>query len=440
MIGVHDTSAERCLRGQDNLTSGMSLWLTVQGRIAPISDLIPFQVSRHCHEWTVRRRTPSRSTQHRPARLSFRHVRGQFVSLYHPHLLKCGRRSWWTKSTPTCARRRQRSRTPQSRPSGKLSGFLSINSRFLERPTEDVRQRGLRGIGLERAREIAVLHRNRLAQLHLFRIIDSQPQLVGAGVGYVGSGGCYLLRKSSHVGGFATYVVLEETAYIPMRDGRPTPPGPPQNAKTSSLGKEFGSLLLSCSSAVLAGTAAAVGAAAAPVTGGGSGVITLVSGAAALASAAQCGVSFGRILNELSDPTTNEAYLDKEEWYQWSSNILDAVNLAGVVTGAPSAYANLNKVLLMRKATGKSIPEILKALSRADRKRIAKELAKSTQQLSNKQWKAIARAGDLPKVYTNLAIKSAVLETLLGGVADALDLISSAGDGNIALIVHIVQE
>jgi hypothetical protein len=41
---------------------------------------------------------------------------------------------------------------------------------------------------------------------------------------------------------------------------------------------------------------------AAPVTGGASGVVVLVAGAAAVASAAQCGISIGRVILEISDP------------------------------------------------------------------------------------------------------------------------------------------
>jgi DNA replication protein DnaC len=47
--------------------------------------------------------------------------------LHHAHVLKCGPRSW-RRSMPTCARRRRRTRTHQSRSPAENAGFaLSIN-------------------------------------------------------------------------------------------------------------------------------------------------------------------------------------------------------------------------------------------------------------------------------------------------------------------------
>ena len=85
---------------------------------------------------------------------------------------------------------------------------------------------------------------------------------------------------------------------------------------------------LSCGAAVLAGAASASGVAAAPVTGGASLAVTVLTWAGAVATAAQCGIATGRVINELVDPRANDI-LDSEVWVQRSTQILDAVSLVG---------------------------------------------------------------------------------------------------------------
>jgi len=289
-------------------------------------------------------------------------------------------------------------------------------------------------------KEVILFHKDGRAKLELFRLVDEQAELEGAGVGYIGDGACYLLRPSQHISGLSTYMVLEETTYVSMPGLRPAPPPPSKNVKSSGASRELIGVGINCTAAVLAGAAATAGAAASPLTGGASGIITLVAGAAALASAAQCGISIGRVIIELADPGSADEYLDREEWYQWSSNILDAVSLAGVIAGSPAAYENIAKIIQVRRVTGKGIAEILRGLSRQERKLIARELAQASENLSNKQWKTLVRAGKLPKIYSRTAINATVLEQLLGNVSSVLTVYGSSRMGDIALIVHVIQE
>lgn len=277
------------------------------------------------------------------------------------------------------------------------------------------------------------------ARIQLFEDIDAIPALEGVGVGYMDGMSCRVLRLAAHGSGFGTWVILEETEFVARSNGTPPPPSPSKNAKSSRIRKELISAGINCTGAVLAGAAASAGVAATPVTGGASAIVTLVAGAAALASAAQCGLGIGRVVMEIADPGWTEE-LDNEDWYGAASNVLDAVNLAGIVVGAPGAYQSLAKILQMKKVTGKSVAALLKGLTRQERKAVAKELAKAAEQLSNKQWKQLVRAGKLPKIYSQKAINATVVETLLSRVSDVLSLYGSQDSGNIALLVHVVQE
>ena len=276
----------------------------------------------------------------------------------------------------------------------------------------------------------------------LFNTIDAIPELSGGGLGYLDGKSCRVLRKSQHVSGFDTYVVLEETPYVPISDENSSPKPPPasRNVKSSHVRKELISAGLNCGSAVLAGAAATAGVAAAPVTGGASTFLTLVAGAAALASAAQCGISIGRVIIEIAEPGSTEEYFDNEDWYKWTSGILDAVNLAGIVAGSPGAYSSIAKIVKMRQVTGKGLVEIIRGLSRAERKILARELADASGKISNRQWKQLVRAGKLSKIFTQSAISKTVLEQLTGRVGDIMSLYGSAADGDISLIVHLIQE
>lgn len=280
---------------------------------------------------------------------------------------------------------------------------------------------------------------SKAAQQELFSGIDAIPILQGAGVAYVGGNACTVLRPSAHQSGFDTWVVLEETPLQYEPNGNPKAPDAKVNAKSSNVRRELISAGLNCGGAVLAGAAATAGAAAAPVTGGTSTVVTYVAGAAAVAAAAQCGLSVGRLIGEAVDPGSSDE-LDKLSWYKGVEQVLDGLSLASIAGGAKSAFKNLGRVLEMRRSTGKPLIEILKGVSKPERKRLAKEVATATEGLSNKQWKALVRAGKMPAIYTQTAINATIREQLVTHVGNVLGVYSSATAGNIGVLVHVLQE
>lgn len=222
----------------------------------------------------------------------------------------------------------------------------------------------------------------------LLRALDQHHLFRSMGVGFVGQDMCQVIRKPTMPQGLQTWIVLEEDDGLLF-----TPefqPPPITSEKKSQLGRELLNLGISCGAATLAGFAMAGTAGAAPITAGGSTVVTAIIWAGSAATFAQCGVSTVRVYSALFDPRIN-AYFDSSDWYRYTSNFLDAVSAAGGV-------ATLGRVArtVIRLGGGSSRP-ILRSMSRADRKLLARELAKYTHQAhTRKQFIRLAKAGKLP--------------------------------------------
>jgi hypothetical protein len=278
--------------------------------------------------------------------------------------------------------------------------------------------------------------RNKQFDSALFSAVDSIPCLQGAGIGYLDDKSSQILRTPrSALFEMELWVVFEEEHFQ-----KSLPPLPSSTEVNSQWGKRFGDLFVNCTGAILAGVAATSGVAAAPITGGASTIVTVVAGAAAIAGAAQCGISIGQVALEFTDPGANARFLDEEDWFKSTGYVLDGMQLLGIVSAAPALYKNVGKVLKMKQVTGKSIPQLLKGLSRQERKLIAEEVAKYGKGMSRKEWKRLVRAGAFPKIFSQNAITAAVKIQLLESAGNALGLYSSAKSGNIGLIIGVIQK
>ena len=272
-------------------------------------------------------------------------------------------------------------------------------------------------------------------QFHLFDAIDSIPELQGAGVGYLGDGQCTLLRQSQHISGFDTWIILEALEIpddskleIPQKAASPKP----------TFFRDLLSAGINCCSAVLTGAATAAETAAAPVTAGGSMALAYITGAGAIATSLQCGLSVGRVVDHFIDPDLT-AYLDSDDWYNSANDLLDYIALAGAAASVGQAAQGL---IRLQKASGKPFKEMLKGMSRAERKRLARELADYAGTKSNKQFKALVRAGELPSIYSQKSVDMALRKMVLDGVSTALTYAGSATSGVIRekYLVYVVQE
>ena len=200
-------------------------------------------------------------------------------------------------------------------------------------------------------------------------------------------------------------------------------------ARESKLYSEILGAALGCSAAVVGWIVVGGSAGAAPVTGGASTFITALAMGATLASSAQCLNSGVRIYNEISSPVTND-WLDSQDWYIYTANTLDAVSLAGA--GAAAA-TTVRVALTLRRTTGKAMTEVLKGLSRQERKRLTEEVIRlQNPGISNGMVKVFIQAGKYPKRFTNLQVSNAVRIQLKDALTAALSFTGSAAGGLVS--------
>lgn len=238
---------------------------------------------------------------------------------------------------------------------------------------------------------------------------------------------------------YLTVVIRGVPAADAKKIDRPTP-----NARNED-DRFYSELLgasLSCGAAVLSWVVVAGSSAAIPVTGGTSTAITVLSYGAATASSLQCANSSYRLYNESNygDPEVN-AWLDSQGWYEHTSTALDVISVAG---GLASAGATLKMALQLQKS-GTPMKEVLKGLSRHQRKRLTQEIIRTNNPgISNKVLKSLVAAGKYPKRFgkfdlsntVRLQLKDAIGATLsFGGSATSGIIRSPSAIPNVAIAV-----
>lgn len=273
----------------------------------------------------------------------------------------------------------------------------------------------------------------------LINSIDKIPALRFCGIAYVGQGNSYVIRPSQMPDGLGTWIVISEVKEQYARK----PEKEIVRESNFSWGWELFGLGTSCGAAILTGVAAAGGVAATPLTGGTSLALTTLAWAGATATAAQCGISIGRFVNEWDDPRNNQI-LDENAYYQYGSTALDTVSIVG---GASSVKGAVKFGHNLSKATGKPIVETLRGsdkIARGARKRLPRIMAESKNPgLSSKQFKRMVRDGKAPKVFRTHEITREVNTRLLESVSAVLSgMGSSASDTGIInkVAVFIVNE
>ncbi len=187
---------------------------------------------------------------------------------------------------------------------------------------------------------------------------------------------------------------------------------------------------LSCGAAVLSWFVVVGSSVAIPVSGGTSTAITLLSYGAATASSLQCMNSGYRLYNEtdFGDASRNE-WLDSQDWYQSTLTVLDVVSVAG---GIASAGATIKTVINLQRSTGKGALEVLKGLTRQERKKLTEELIRAQNPgISNKTLKMMVNAGKYPKRFSNFEVSSAIRYQLKDAIGASLSFAGSATGGVI---------
>ena len=193
---------------------------------------------------------------------------------------------------------------------------------------------------------------------------------------------------------------------------------------------EITGTILSCSAAVLGVVAIFGGSALVPFSGGTSTALVYLAYAATTASAVQCGMGIYRTAKIHQGETSTVDWLDSQEWYLYASMTLDGISIAGGV-GATAASVK-TALALKRAAPTKSWWQILKGMQRAERKRLAEDLARiNNPGISNKALKEMVRSGMIPKRYAQTQITQSARTQIIELFGAGASMIGSGLNGVI---------
>jgi hypothetical protein len=199
-------------------------------------------------------------------------------------------------------------------------------------------------------------------------------------------------------------------------------------ARESHLYLELISGAMGCTGAVVSWMVVLGGSGAAPITGGTSMLVAGLAWTGAVSGTLQCGNSMVRIYGELADGDLLSA-LDSNEWYTGTVRAMDGISLVGAGVGA---FATVRMVYALRATTGKTMAEVLKGLSRQERKKLAEELIRrENPSISNSALKALVAAGKYPKRFSMQSVSQAVRNQLKDALNAALGISGSAMSGLI---------
>ncbi|MFC4258105.1 NAD synthetase [Marinobacter lacisalsi] len=273
-----------------------------------------------------------------------------------------------------------------------------------------------------------------LDQQKLFKAIDGDPALTGAGVVFIDEWGTSVtLRDFERICLFKpTRVILREppsrlspAEYVAeVKD----------NPRESRLVAEAAGAALSCGAAVLGWFVVFTSGAAIPFSGGGSTVFSVMAYGAATASSVQCGNSLMRTRNEVQAPHLNDE-LDSEEWYQHATLALDVISIGGA---SAAGLMTIRGIKLLR-AEGITTRQALDGLNRQQRRRLSREIARSNAPgVSNKTLKMMERAGKIERRYSNDAIKTTTLRQIKDSIGAGLSFTGSATGGALGKLAVVV--
>lgn len=271
----------------------------------------------------------------------------------------------------------------------------------------------------------------------LFFAIDTDPALIGAGVVYIDDMfNVVVLREFQAVCSvWPIKVVLREA---------PRYVGPAQfkrmlehEPRESRVVLEALNTAAACVGVLLSWVVVTSGAALMPFTAGASSVISFIGKAAAVASSIQCIAGVIRTGSEAAFPEFND-YLDNEIWYEAATVVLDGIALVGVAT---SAMVTLKVVTTTTKVTGKTTRQVLRGLTRQERRTLNDELLKIRDpRLTLKQLKLEKAAGNVPKRISATQMQQATAAHIMDAAATSLSLTSSAITGNVRTLALGVYE
>lgn len=269
-----------------------------------------------------------------------------------------------------------------------------------------------------------------LDQQKLFRAIDADPGIVGAGVVYIDAQyNVIVLREFQPICSIAPkrLILQEAPPYTSPEQFMTQLTSGPRERKVVS---EAMNASATCLSAALGWIVMFSGTVAVPFSAGASLALTAVGYAAAAAGTGQCLMGGYRVYNEMNDPDQND-WLDNNDTVQTVMGIMDGVSLLGV--GASGA-TTVRFLQVRKAATGKSWRELFHLLSRQQRKALAKELQMIKHpSLTAKQLKLQQAAGTAIKRFTPTQIQHATKTLIQDSIGASLGFGSSSFVQSVAV-------
>lgn len=264
----------------------------------------------------------------------------------------------------------------------------------------------------------------------LFFAIDADPQLIGAGVVYIDAQfNVVTLREFQPICSVLPkkLVLREAPRHVGPSEFKRMLEHEPRQSELTALALNTA---MTCAGALLSWAVITSGFILMPFTAGTSAVISFLGQAAAVASTTQCIAGALRTGIEAYAPTLNDV-LDSEAWYQAVMNILDGIAVLGIAASA-----------LTTKATGKTLRQALRGLTRQERIKLNNELLKiQDPRLTPKLLKLKQATGSLPKRISATEIQAPTASHIRDAMAATLGLGSSAMSGNInTLAIGIYEE
>lgn len=272
----------------------------------------------------------------------------------------------------------------------------------------------------------------------LFRVIDSDPAIVGAGVVFIDRDfNVVTLRDFQPICSFVVKRVILREAPRHMA-AQEFVRQLETNPRESQMVMEVVNTGLSCVGAFIAWNVVFSAGIATPFTAGASSVIASVATSAAIASGFQCFNSGARIVLERAAPHVKDS-LDGNQWYEGVIAILDGLTLLGA---ASTSLVTVKYVSAVRGSTGRTTKDVLKGLNRQERAKLTAELlALRDTRLTSKVLKLRQVTGELPKRYSQKQFRHAVLTQIADMTGAGLAVYSSSDSGNLGSIaVGFYQE
>ena len=273
----------------------------------------------------------------------------------------------------------------------------------------------------------------------LYRVIDSDPAIVGAGVVYIDADfNVITLREFQSICSVAIKRVIlrEPPRYMGAQEFAKVLETRPRD---SELAYEASGMTVACIGAIISWSVIATsGTVLIPFSAGTSSVVAYIGFAAALATTAQCLNGAYRTHLEAHDPEYKDD-LDSKAWYEAAAFALDAVSLFGVAITAGVTFKLISTV---KASTGKNTLQLLRGLNRQERKALTRELLLiKDPRLTPKLLKLRQAAGELPGRFTPVQIRQSTKIQIADCVSMLPDVAGSFMSGILKVIaIGIFQE